>query len=275
MIIQHDFKSRKELYEAGLHNSYQRGIGRAKDGTNYVSIVLSGGYVDDEDFGDEIIYTGEGGRDPASGKQIADQEIRAGNKNLVAAFEAGEPVYVTRGSGHKGNYSPVSGYRFAGEYYIAEHWIEKGRDGFSVVRFKLVNSDKFVKPATHSEQSVQRVEIISTRIIRDTKLSKTVKEMYEYTCQVCNARIELPTGNFYMEGAHIRPLGKPHDGPDNLSNILCLCPNHHLMFDKYCYSINPESLELVGIDGFLTLKNEHVLDTAHLSYHYENYLAHR
>jgi putative restriction endonuclease len=34
------------------------------------SIVLSGGYVDDEDLGDMIIYTGEGGRDAATGRQI-------------------------------------------------------------------------------------------------------------------------------------------------------------------------------------------------------------
>lgn len=275
MTDQKDFASRKELYEAGLHNSYQKGIGKAKNGTDFVSIVLSGGYVDDEDFGDEIIYTGEGGRDASTGRQIADQEIRAGNKNLVAAFEAGEPVYVTRGSGHKGNYSPASGYRFAGEYYIAEHWIERGRDGFSVIRFKLVKSDAFVKPPNEHGQGARRAEIVSTRVIRDTKLSTTVKELYDYTCQVCGTQIGLPTGNFYMEGAHIRPLGKPHDGPDNLSNILCLCPNHHLMFDKYCYSINPDTLELIGINGRLTLKNEHDLERAHLVYHYENYLAHR
>jgi putative restriction endonuclease len=34
--------------------------------------VLSGGYVDDNDEGDVIIYTGQGGRDPATGRQIKD-----------------------------------------------------------------------------------------------------------------------------------------------------------------------------------------------------------
>ncbi len=33
-------------------------------------------------------------------------------------------------------------------------------------------------------------------------------------------------------GAHIRPLRRPHDGPDDESNILCLCPNHHVEIDK-------------------------------------------
>ena len=39
------------------------------------SIVLSGDYVDDEDMGDVIIYTGEGGRDPNTGRQVADQPV--------------------------------------------------------------------------------------------------------------------------------------------------------------------------------------------------------
>lgn len=38
------------------------------------AIVVSGGYEDDNDDGDEIIYTGQGGNDPDSGKQVADQE---------------------------------------------------------------------------------------------------------------------------------------------------------------------------------------------------------
>ena len=47
------------------------------------SIVLSGGYVDHEDLGDVIIYTGEGGRDPNTGRQIADQQLISGNLALA------------------------------------------------------------------------------------------------------------------------------------------------------------------------------------------------
>jgi len=47
------------------------------------SIVLSGGYVDDEDMGDVIIYTGEGGRDSNTGRQIADQQLALGNRALA------------------------------------------------------------------------------------------------------------------------------------------------------------------------------------------------
>jgi len=38
-------------------------------------------------------------------------------------------------------------------------------------------------------------------------------------------------GAAYAEGAHIKPLGSPHDGPDTPDNVLCLCPNDHLLFD--------------------------------------------
>jgi len=35
----------------------------------------------------------------------------------------------------------------------------------------------------------------------------------------------------YAKAAQIRPLGAPHDGPDVSENILCLCPNHRVLFD--------------------------------------------
>lgn len=268
------FANRKELYEAGLHNSYQKGIGRAKDGTENMSIVLSGGYADD-DYGNVIIYTGEGGRDPARGIQIADQVITGGNKNLVAAFEQGAPVYVTRGASHKSAFSPKVGYAFAGKYYIAEHWIEKGREGYDIIRFKLVNDQLPINSQDEPAPQTQRTQYTATRIIRDTKIAKTVKELYSYRCQVCDIQIQLPTGSSYAEGAHIRPLGFPHSGPDVIENLLCLCPNHHLMFDKYCYSIDPETFELAGIEGNLSVKAEHTLNRSYLKYHYENYLSHQ
>lgn len=50
--------------EAGLHRFTVHGIDG--NGTEGVSpIVLSGGYGDDVDLGDEIIYTGHGGNNPA------------------------------------------------------------------------------------------------------------------------------------------------------------------------------------------------------------------
>jgi hypothetical protein len=58
------------------------------------SIVLSGGYVDDEDLGDVIIYTAVGGRDQRSGRQIADQQLTAGNLALAENHLRGIPIRV-------------------------------------------------------------------------------------------------------------------------------------------------------------------------------------
>ncbi|MGR5251967.1 YDG/SRA domain-containing protein [Vibrio astriarenae] len=94
------FESRATLAKVGIHPPTQAGIsGGAKEGAN--SIVLSGGYEDDEDFGDEIIYTGAGGRDENSGKQIADQRLERTNMALAKNSLEGLPVRVTRSHKHR------------------------------------------------------------------------------------------------------------------------------------------------------------------------------
>ncbi len=66
------FETRASLSEAGLHRPTVAGIsGSEKDGVD--SIVLSGGYEDDQDLGTEIVYTGHGGRDQQTGRQVSDQ----------------------------------------------------------------------------------------------------------------------------------------------------------------------------------------------------------
>jgi putative restriction endonuclease len=57
------FENRAELAEAGVHRHRQAGIsGSASKGAD--SIVLSGGYEDDQDFGNLIIYSGYGDGTP-------------------------------------------------------------------------------------------------------------------------------------------------------------------------------------------------------------------
>lgn len=77
----------------------------------------------------------------------------------------------------------------------------------------------------------ERVQTTVSRIVRDTQLSNRVKEMHHYECQLCGHTILLADGSRYAEGHHVQPLGAPHDGPDVLDNIVCLCPNHHAACD--------------------------------------------
>ena len=89
------FPDRRSLHDAGVHRTLRAGIvGSAADGAE--SIVVSGGYEDDEDYGDVIIYTGHGGNDPDTGQQIVDQQLERGNKALAVSCDAGIPCRLSR-----------------------------------------------------------------------------------------------------------------------------------------------------------------------------------
>ena len=257
------FDSRTELSEVGLHKPLIVGIsGACREGAD--SIVLSDGYEDDLDLGDQIIYTGHGGRDPETGKQIADQTLRRGNLALVYNLLNGIPVRVIRGANHVSPYSPHYGYRYDGLYRVEDFWREKGKSGFDVWRYRLVKLEGTVV-RTHlivEEQAeysaAPRHETTIQRIIRDTAQGREVKALYHYRCQMCGVRLESSAGP-YAEAAHIRPLGQPHNGPDTLDNLLCLCPNHHVLFDTGGVGI-ADDFTLIGIDGQLIVDPCHQIN---------------
>jgi len=64
--------------------------------------------------------------------------------------------------------------------------------------------------------TASRVLTTTSRIIRDTEISRRVKSLHGYKCQIltCEQFILLPDGARYAEGHHIQPLGEPHNGPD-------------------------------------------------------------
>lgn len=272
------FANRFELSLSLVHRPRQAGIsGSQKEGAD--SIVLSGGYEDDIDYGDIIVYTGHGGRDQQSGKQVTDQELTRQNLALAISCQQGLPVRVIRGRTHKSEYSPSEGYRYDGLYRIEEYWKEKGRSGFIVWRFRMrkldfTSNNNFIiqdNQVNEDEQEYgkpKRIESQISRIIRDTKVSKKVKEIYEYKCQICKVRIETNSG-YYAEAAHIKPIGTPHNGPDIVQNVLCLCPNHHVQFDYGGFAIL-DNFELLGISGTLIVDHKHQIDLEYLKYHREH-----
>lgn len=72
---------RAALRAAGVHVPLRSGIaGQSAVGAE--SIVVSGGYEDDRDHGDLIIYTGAGGRSKG-GSEVVDQTFRAQNLALL------------------------------------------------------------------------------------------------------------------------------------------------------------------------------------------------
>ena len=269
----HWFEGRQEMMPSSFHRKWAAGIdGNATEGTS--AIVLSGGYEDDQDLGDVIIYTGAGGNDPNSGKQVNDQSWdNLGNAGLVKSMNEGLPIRVIRGFNHKSEYSPTSGYTYAGLYSVIDAWEEIGKSGYRVCRFKLVYSgdNKKRKGAEdleldYGKRDKFRKSGTVVRIVRDTKIAHDIKKIYNYECQVCGFSIKNKKGS-YAEGAHIKPLGNPHNGDDNTDNLLCLCPNHHVMLDKGCFSFT-DGLKLIGQEtGNLIIHPNHKLNKANLQYH--------
>ena len=279
VMIGDKFDSYATMHAIGLHNRVQGGIsGVAKQGAE--SIVISGGYEDDQDFGNEIIYTGQGGRNE-SGKHVSDQQLERGNQALVVSEIEGLPLRVIRGADRNNKFAPEAGYRYDGLFRVESHWWETGKSGFKVWRFRLLELDAGATEnidnggptdPTPAGKNAVPVRVSSTvqRIVRDTALARYLKYFYRHKCQVCGTQLES-AGGPYIEAAHIRALGRPHDGPDDWENIICLCPNHHVMFDLGIFSI-ADDFSLIGIDGNLNVKEGHIIDLEHLAYHREHFL---
>jgi len=270
------FKNRKALHNANIHRGLMRGI--APHGN---SIILSGGYIDDVDEGDTIIYTGEGGRSPKTGRQVADQTMTGGNLGLFNNYREGNPVRVSRGAQLHSDYAPKSGYRYDGLYRIESCWNETGSDGFLIWRYRLVKiSSGQVIPSRISpsasptglppsgNESPQRSSVYSTRIVRSSAVGNHVKALYDHKCQITGISLKTPSGP-YAEACHIKPVGRPHNGPDTTDNILCLSPNAHVLFDFGAIALS-DDLELIGIEMTQSLRFEHDLDLECIRYHREH-----
>ncbi len=130
------FDDRAALSKAGVHRPRQAGIcGGKNEGAE--SIVLSGGYEDDIDSGDVIVYTGHGGNIPRTATQFMDQVLDRQNMALVLSCENRIPIRVIRGSKHKSPWSPEFGYVYSGLYRVDRWWEQRGKSGFNVIRFEL------------------------------------------------------------------------------------------------------------------------------------------
>jgi len=79
---------------------------------------------------------------------------------------------------------------------------------------------------------------------RDRKTAAALKKLYNNRCMFCGERLQVSEDQFYSEAAHIKPIGIPHGGPDKSGNMLVLCPNHHLQFDRGILSLHEFKGEL-------------------------------
>ena len=271
------FADRRELRAAGLHMPPQAGIsGSQLEGAD--SIVVSGGYEDDEDYGSRIVYTGHGGLDPATHQVVTDQTLDAQNQALVVSSLEQLPVRVVRGSGGDPVYSPSVGYRYDGLYVVEHYWEARSAStGKRIFRFRLAAIDHTglldPLPVGAPTSAAGRRQLSTSVLIRNPRVMMRVKELHDHYCQVCGERIETPAGP-YAEASHIRPLGRPHDGPDTLENILCLCPNDHRRFDLSAIFVDDDyTIRATMTDsriGRLSIVRGHRPNPEFLRYHREH-----
>jgi len=170
------WKYRLQVSEVGIHRPHVAGIhGRENDGA--YSIVLSGGYEDDKDYGEEFKYTGSGGRDLSGNKRTAEQSCdqKLTKMNLALARCCAAPLDIKKGAEatdwNKGRqirvvrncklakhskYAPKEGNRYDGIYKLIKYWPEKGHSGFLVWRYLLRRDDPDPAPWTKEGQEMTK-----------------------------------------------------------------------------------------------------------------------
>ncbi|MFJ5192476.1 YDG/SRA domain-containing protein [Streptomyces sp. NPDC088394] len=263
------FDDRRALVRAGIHRQLMSAIA-GSESLGAESVVLSDEHSGDEDHGDVITYTGEG----ATG----DQQLTRGNAALARSASTRAPVRVVR---RIANASDGLAYRYDGLYTVEDYWSEQSPDGRRVWRFRLVRR-------TPAEQGVadlpQRDEaegpslaggvrspLSVQRVVRSTAVANLVKQIHDFRCQVCGVRLLLRGGRAYAEAAHIRSLGRPHNGADAISNVLCLCPNCHVLMAAGMFVISDDLTVVSRADstvlGVLRETPEHRIDRQALAYH--------
>jgi putative restriction endonuclease len=209
------FASRNSLFASGVHRDNAHDI-CANAGTRLAESVLISDTGSDFDLGDIVYFRGVGGSPNARGELTADQVMEGANGRLAANVSTQIPVRVVR--------TTRSGYRYDGLFRVESAWMEPGREQHLVCRFRLTREVGF---GNSSHESSRRLTT-TYRLVRDGAVAQEVKRIHDYTCQFCAVRLETATGP-YAEGAHIVPLAA--NGSDDLSNIMCLCPNDHMLFD--------------------------------------------
>ncbi|KMT15080.1 hypothetical protein BVRB_3g062020 [Beta vulgaris subsp. vulgaris] len=139
------FNYRVELAIIGLHTPILGGIATTQTGKDAVavSVVASGGYDNDVDSSDVLIYTGQGGNSTSGDKQPEDQKMIQGNLALKNCIDRKTVVRVIRGfrerkpSETRRRSKTVATYTYDGLYTVEKYWHDLGSHGKLVYKFEM------------------------------------------------------------------------------------------------------------------------------------------
>ncbi|AZR72270.1 hypothetical protein BBF96_01960 [Anoxybacter fermentans] len=182
-------------------------------------------------------------------------------------------------------------YKYYGEWYVINSYEKIFPSGQKLIRFTISKFPKEDLKKCENEKEVilklsddlknvsydiieppNRYKATINRVIRDTQKANQLKEVYNWTCQICNQRLPRNSNEYYVEVHHIQPLGGKHNGVDEFSNMLVLCPNHHALFDYGVIGIgsNLEVISYFDVDckgKKIYFREDHKLDPAVIDYH--------
>jgi hypothetical protein len=130
-------------------------------------------------------------------------------------------------------------------------------DKLRIERFFLAEATTPVASDINEPSIPERTLVTTYRVLRDTALARRIKADEDYKCQLCGVRIILRNGQPYAEAHHVKPLGKPHEGPDTPDNILCVCPNCHVRLDYGAVRLTYDVLKNIRTE-FINYHNENI-----------------
>jgi putative restriction endonuclease len=111
--------------------------------------------------------------------------------------------------------------------------------------------DPSTAPGLHEEQAPfpfeqrrQRIEAITSRLVRDRVFRRVVLKAYDSRCAVTGLKLINGSGRAEVEAAHIRPVEAM--GPDIVSNGVALSGTAHWMFDRGLIGISDDLRILIS-----------------------------
>lgn len=152
-------------------------------------------------------------------------------------------------------------------------------DKFGLVHLPIIDclyDEEYIESVDGGTSTLlpRRVNVTISRIIRDSELSRSLKTLYGNKCQICGEAPQLANGRCYSEVHHLKPLGLEHHGYDIHSNMIVVCPNHHVQLDYGAIAIIPDNLKIINYNGreigTLKVSADHKIDPQFLNYHLEN-----
>lgn len=151
--------------------------------------------------------------------------------------------------------SDSDGYKHGRDLFFS---VDGKGQGVWGLRSQIEETPKAVDLPSPGSEVPERSQLTTYRILRDTVMARKVKLMHNNRCQICGDTLFLADGKSYAEAHHIRPLGRPHNGPDTPDNILVLCPNDHVRCDMG--AVRLDTATLITVEG-------HTIAPASIEYH--------